>query len=330
MSNNQNLADKEWKGIKLTPIEEEEDGSNNYTEFKQKLLLDLDAAGYLKYVDGPDYNPPVIPKLRLSQQVQGLDSNGASVTITVLGNKTVIATAKQQTEAWLAADKKAHAVIVKAVPIKKLYVVRDCKSAYDAWMALKNEYEPANALTAVTIKQQIISYQCGTHKDPVHWRQVMVQLYQKLRDADPTMIPDSEFAKHLVTLMMQADAWRYCRDSLRDKVCQAEHMGKALSSAAVLEHLKHEEVEMRITPSIVSINALVTGRGINESRDTGDAVPSAYAVGSSNQNDQRNDRAHQQQDKRPTPYNGQPRSAPWLRTFCENVYCKRWKGRQVS
>ncbi|KAJ7815818.1 hypothetical protein B0H14DRAFT_3745143, partial [Mycena olivaceomarginata] len=274
MTNGQNTTtdkEKEWKGIKLTPIKEEEDGSNNYSEFKQKSVLDLDAAGYLQFVDGPDYKPPSIPELRPSQQVQGLDSTGATVTVTVPGNEGLVAAAKKQAEAWLAGDKKAHAVIVKAVPVEKLYVVRDCKSAHEAWVALKNEYEPANALTAVTIKQQIIGHQCAVHDDPVRWRQVMVQLYQKLRDADITMMPDTEFAKHLVTLMTPADEWRYCRDSLRDKVRQGEMMGRPLSSAAVLQRLKHEEVEMKIAPSIVSINALVTGKG--KAREAGDAVP---------------------------------------------------------
>ncbi|KAJ7832137.1 hypothetical protein B0H14DRAFT_3712684, partial [Mycena olivaceomarginata] len=146
-----------------------------------------------------------------------------------------------------------------------------CKSAHDAWVTLKNEYEPANALAAVTIKQQIIGYQCGTHDDPVHWRQTMVQLYQKLRDADPYMMPDDELAKHLVTLMTPSGEWRYCRDSLREKVRQGEVMGKPLSSTAVLQRLKHEEVEMRIASSIVLIYALVAGKG--KVRDVGDAVP---------------------------------------------------------
>jgi hypothetical protein len=276
MTGQSNTTDKEreWKGIKLTPIKEEEDGSNNYSEFKQKSILDLDAAGYWQFVDGPDYKPPSIPELRPSQQVQGLDSTGATITVTVPGNEGVVAVARTQAEAWLAADKKAHAVIVKAVLVEKLYVVRDCKSAHDAWVTLKNEYEPANALTAVTIKQQIIGHQCGAHDDPVRWRQVMVQLYQKLRDADLTMMPDTEFAKHLVTLMTPSNEWRYCRDSLRNKVRQGEMMGRPLSSAAVLQRLKHEEVEMKIAPSIVSINALVTGKG--KGRDTGDAVPRAY------------------------------------------------------
>ncbi|KAF7374996.1 Integrase catalytic domain-containing protein [Mycena sanguinolenta] len=323
MANLQNNAvnnEKEWKGIKLTPIKEEEDGSNNYSEFKQKSVLDLDAAGYWQYVDGPDYNPPAIPELRPSQQVQGLDNTGASITITVPGNENLVAAAKKQAETWLAADKKAHAIIVKAVPFEKLYVVCDCQSAHDAWVALKNEYEPANALTAVTIKQQIIAYQCGTHENPVHWRQVMVQLYQKLRDADPTMMPDTEFAKHLVTLMTQSDDWRYCRDSLREKVRQGEMMGKPVSSAMVLQRLKHEEVEKKIAPSIVSINALTAGKGKTRDRDQGDAVPSAYGAESSNQANRRTDKAHQRQGKRSTPYNTQQRSAP--RIICENSYCE--------
>ncbi|KAJ7700283.1 hypothetical protein B0H14DRAFT_3651430 [Mycena olivaceomarginata] len=218
----------------------------------------------------------------------------------------------------LLATRKPMLSLSKRVPVEKLYVVRDCKSAHEAWVALKNEYEPANALTAVTIKQQIIGRQCAVHDDPVRWHQIMVQLYQKLRDADITMMPDTEFAKHLVTLMTPANEWRYCRDSLCDKVRQGEMMGRPLSSAAVLQRLKHEEVEMKIAPSIVSINALVTGKG--KAREAGDAVPSAYTAGSSNQANHKSDKAHQRQSNRPTPYNGQQRFAP--RTFCENVYCE--------
>jgi len=292
MSTDQN--EKEWKGIKLTPIKEEEDGTNNFNEFKQKSKLELDAAGYWKYVDGPEYNPPVIPKLKLSQQIQGLDGTGATVTVTIPGNEATVVDAKKEAGAWLAADKKAHAIIVKAIPVEKLYVVRDCKSAHDTWVALKNEYEPANALTAMTIKQQIIGYQCGSQDDPVHWRQVMVQLYQKLHDANPFMMPDTEFVKHLVTLMSQSDEWCYCCDSLHDKVHQGETMGRAISSTVVLQRLKHEEVEMKIAPSIVSINALATKRG-RAICDIGDSVvPSSYATaGSSNQNSRQNEKTSQ-------------------------------------
>jgi len=215
------------------------------------------------------------------------------VTITIPGNEALVATAKGDAESWLAGDKKAHAIVVKVVPVEKLYVIHDCKFAHDAWMALKNEYEPANALTAVTIKQQIIGYQCGTQDDPVHWCQVMVQLYQKLHDANLLMMPDTKFAKHLVMLMSHTKEWWYCHDSLCDKVRQGETMGRAVSSATVLQCLKHEEVEMKIAPSIVSINALATKRG-RTTCDVGESVvPSSYAAGSSNQNNHQNEKANQ-------------------------------------
>ncbi|KAJ7688873.1 hypothetical protein B0H17DRAFT_937936, partial [Mycena rosella] len=249
--------EKEWRGLKLTPILEDEDGSNNYSEFKQKATLGLDAVGYWKYIAGDGYNPPVIPVRMSSMQVQGHDTAGNLVTVTIPGNETVVNAAKKNAEAWLLANKKAHALIMKAVLNTKLYVVRECKSAHKAWKALKNGYEPSNTLTAVTIKQQIISYQCGANEDPVNWRQVMIQLYGKLRDADPYMMPDNEFSKHLVTLMSSSDTWRYCRDSLREKVCQGDAIGNPVSSALVISRMKQEEVEMKIAPSIVSINALI-------------------------------------------------------------------------
>ncbi|KAJ7150003.1 hypothetical protein C8R43DRAFT_951564 [Mycena crocata] len=150
--------EKEWKGIKLISSKEEEDGTNNYSEFKQKVILELDAASYWQYVDGLEYN-----------------HSGAQT---------------------------------------KCYVIRDGKSVDKAWIALKNEDEPANALTAVTIRQQIIVFQCTTILllVPSHG-----SAHQKLRDADPSMIPDSEFTKHLVLLMTQHDAWRYCCNWLRDR-----------------------------------------------------------------------------------------------------------------
>ena len=175
-----------------------------------------------------------------------------------------------------------------------------------------------NALTAVTIKQQIIRYKCGAHDDPVCWRQVMVQLYQNLWDANPLMMLDTKFAKYIVTLMSQSNEWHYCCDSLHDKVCQGEIMGRPLSSAVVLQHLKHEEVEMKIAPSIVSINALVTKRKLLDGGDN--VVPSSYTAGSSNQNNCKLDKAHQWQTKHPAPYDNQQWSAPCK--ICENTYCE--------
>ena len=146
----------------------------------------------------------------------------------------------------------------------------------------------------------------------------MVQLYQKLWDADPLMMLDTEFAKHIITLMSQSDEWRYCRDSLRDKVHQGEIMGRPVPSAVVLQRLQHEEVEKGIAPSIVSINTLVTKRKLPDGGDG--TLPSSYTARSSNQNNCKMDKAHQRQIKCPAPYDNQQRSAP--HKICENTYCE--------
>ncbi|KAF9023528.1 hypothetical protein BDZ89DRAFT_955539, partial [Hymenopellis radicata] len=258
MSNTQSGNDeKEWKGIKLTPIKVEEDGTNNYSEFKRKAELDLDAAGYWRYVDGPDYKPAAIPELRQTVQIQGLDSTGATATITVPGNEADVEAAKKAAEAWLLADKRALSIIIKAVPITKLFVVRDCRSAHDAWHALKRQFEPANSLYALTLRNQITGFRCQPGIDPVQWREVMIQLYGKLQDANPGAMTDAEFAKNLVAQMTGSEDWRYCRDSLRESLRLAETINKPLTSAQVIDRLMTEEVEMKIAPSIVSVNALV-------------------------------------------------------------------------
>lgn len=337
-TNNEKPAD--WKRVTLTPIKENDDGTNNYSEFRQKSKLELDAAGYYKYIDGPDYNPPIIPILTSSIQIQGIDPNGASVTVTVPGNETAVAAARKSAEDWLNMDKKALAIVVKAIPSQKLYIIRDCTSAHDAWRALKNEYEPSNALTAVTIKQQIIGNACKTGDDPVHWLQVMIQLYGKLRDADQNIMPDAEFASHLVTLMTDDKNWRFCRDSLLEKLRVGDALRRPISSKIVIDRLKNEEVNQGISPSMVSINALMTSR-----RDTrakvGDAVAGVYSAvpltleqrlggSSSNQESRKVGRTQQRQDRRSTPYNSQQRSESLSRPVCENTFCETPVGHSKS
>lgn len=97
-------------------------------------------------------------------------------------------------------------------------------------------------------------------------------------------------------------------------------MGRTVSSAIILQHLKHEEVEMKITPSIVSINALATKRGMTACNVGDSIVPSLYAAGSSNQNGHENEKVNQQQNKQPVPYDHQQCSVPWK--ICENMYCE--------
>ncbi|KAK6993022.1 hypothetical protein R3P38DRAFT_2568165, partial [Favolaschia claudopus] len=231
--------EKEWRGIKLTSIVENEDGSNNYAEFRTKSKYKLNAAGYWKYIEGDDYQPPVIPKLVQSETHTGFDTDGNEVTIQTRGNEVEVNVAKKNAEAWLTQDKRALAIIVEAVPVTKLYAVEDCKSAHDAWIALRDEFEPTNVLLAVTLKSQITSLMCTTN--PVAWRVEMLEKYHRLRRADATMLPDHEFAKCLITNMSQGDKWQFCRDSLLDDMTNSEKGGKPLTSSFVLARLQREE-----------------------------------------------------------------------------------------
>ncbi|KAJ3757974.1 hypothetical protein EV360DRAFT_44907, partial [Lentinula raphanica] len=249
---------KDWKHIILTPIKEADDGSNNYNEFKRKSMFELDAAGYWKYIDGVDYNPPQIPILQPTREMRGLDLAGNPSTFRIPGNEAEVQAARDKAKGWLEGDKKALAIIVRAVPVEKLYLLEECTSAHAAWKALKNEYEPTNTLSALTIMQQIIGNQCKLEDNPVAWLEVMVRLYGRLRDADPKMMSDWDFAKHLITLMTRDENWRYCRDELRNKLRVAEIAGRTFSSQSVVRRLKDEEVELGIAPYIASLNTIMT------------------------------------------------------------------------
>ncbi|KAF8206776.1 hypothetical protein K438DRAFT_1816406 [Mycena galopus ATCC 62051] len=124
--------------------------------------------------------------------------------------------------------------------------------------------------------------------------------------------------------MSQSDKWRYCRDSLREKVRQGDAMQMPVSSTYVISRLKEEEVEMQIAPSIVSINALVAGKAKGRAFNSGNVeTPNAYAAGPSGQspyqNGRKNDKGNQRQARRPAPYNSQQRGP---RPVCENAFCE--------
>lgn len=130
--------------------------------------------------------------------------------VTVPGNEKEVKQARVMNKAWLNGDAQTLAIIVDAVLQGKLYIVKACETAHEAWRALKAEYEPNNSLTVITIKHQISMYSCKPGDDPVAWLRVMIELYQKLKEADPRLMGDLEFAKTLVTLMTTDKKWRYC------------------------------------------------------------------------------------------------------------------------
>lgn len=158
-SDTNNKKKSDWKTIVLTPIKEDEDSSNNYNKFRTKSTLELDAAGYWKFIDGPEYDPPSIPELKPSTMVEGLNDQGEKVTVRIPGNEILVNALKEEAKDWLDGDKKALSFIVKAIPVQKLYIVQECSNAHSAWawFALKNKYEPSNSLTAIATSNRSLA-----------------------------------------------------------------------------------------------------------------------------------------------------------------------------
>ncbi|KAJ3816397.1 hypothetical protein F5880DRAFT_1512700 [Lentinula raphanica] len=184
--------------------------------------------------------------------------------------------------------------------------------------------------------QQIIGNQCKPEDDPVAWLEVMIRLYSRLRDADPKMMSDWDFAKHLITLMTRDENWRYCRDELRNKLRIAEIAGRPFPSQFVVRRLKDEEVELGIAPYVASLNTIMaTSKGKTVERNQ--AVPGVYSVNDI-ANNASGSRQLRRDDRRFKPYPNQRGAAVSIRplsTFnpnliCENTYCVFPQGHTVE
>ncbi|KAF9060016.1 hypothetical protein BDP27DRAFT_1430583 [Rhodocollybia butyracea] len=142
MSTNNSKYD--WKRITLTPIKENPDCTNNFAELKHKTTIKLEAHSLWK--------------------VQGLDTSGNAINITLQGNEPAVALAKQIHNDWLETDKHVLSLINDVVPIQKTWVIQKCKSSHDTWNALCKEFKPNNSLTAMNINQQISTFSCQPAK----------------------------------------------------------------------------------------------------------------------------------------------------------------------
>ncbi|KAF9075263.1 hypothetical protein BDP27DRAFT_1315787 [Rhodocollybia butyracea] len=293
------MADDTAESWTLIPIKEKEDGSNNYAQFKFRSTCYLRAVGYLKYIE--DSNPPVIPKLCPPHRIQGLDAAGNNKTITIPSNEVEVANAEANAKHWRAEDQEVLALIVQAVPVEKRYVVNDCHTAHEAWEALRNEYEFPNKLIAMDIMRQMIGMPCGQGDDPVRWLCTMRQLRSKLCAASMDLMPDSEYAVHLVMLMSKDPEWRYCRDSLLHDLVTASAEGRPLSSSVVIERLRDKEIDLGIAPCLISIKNLVASARTTKRHDN--AVPSAHSAGGA---PAPSDNRQRRQGRRPAPYSSRP------------------------
>jgi hypothetical protein len=242
MSTNTNPTKTERdKTLKLTLLTDDGD-SNNFDEFEHKAKLDLRSANYWQYVEGPTSTPPIIPRFRRAVKATGLDDDGNQRTINQASNEDAVKQAIADAMPWSEGDAKALAAIVKAVPASKLHLVKKFSHAKEVWDALKAEYRSVNSMKAARLKQQIVGYRFIDGYDMTKWRGDMQRMYQDLCTIDDNIMPDNEFARHLVIMMPNTGPWRYLASQLADEM---RNMPAAMNSTHVLAKLRDEDEQIR-------------------------------------------------------------------------------------
>jgi hypothetical protein len=195
--------------IHLTPLIVNLNGTNNYQEFAFKGRKDFDVAGYWKYVGGPEYSKPVISDLVPATRQLGRLDNGEEHVFT---NEAAVEAARKEHKSWFEGDQTVLALIIKAVLGTHLHIIHSCKSSKTVWDALQKKFAPINLITAIALKQFIVSNKCGS--DIPTWLDKMEQAWDNLQLANPKMITHGEYAGHIVTLMTDDPEWQSAKDNV--------------------------------------------------------------------------------------------------------------------
>lgn len=231
--------EKEFK-IELLKIKHDGD-NNNYAEFEYKSKLKLQDLGLWKYIQGPESVPPQVPALRRTTVIQAPDATTQEMrSVTIEGNEAEVAAARQAAEPWRKGDLRTHRLIVEAVPSEKMSVVRLASTAQAAWMALREDYRPINALRAQRLHQDIMSYKCNPGVDATRWVDKIRSMYAELMDQDMTRMSDITFAPTLAGLIPTDDTWRSFAQRLRDDMDRADADRTPFSSSKVIQRIKAE------------------------------------------------------------------------------------------
>jgi hypothetical protein len=89
---------------------------NNFGEWETQSYHKLRDWDMLKYVEGPDSLPPIIPTLRHTTSHRGINEAGRLSTIHIPGNEEEYEDAVRRAVPWMNGNNSALARIVAAVP----------------------------------------------------------------------------------------------------------------------------------------------------------------------------------------------------------------------
>ena len=259
-----------------------DDGNNNnYGEWETKAYHILRSWDLLKYIEGEESTPPVIPTLRQEQTYDGYNDAQQLTRIRVSGNKDAYDAAVAKAVPWTTSNNLCLSKIVNAVPNIQLHLVRRAKYAKEAWENLKAYYQPGNTLRAATLKSDLTGYRCQGNMNISTWLADMQRLYDTLYGTSPDAMDDSAFAIAIIDNMPQEDsAWRGFVSEMRTKLRQYETSvpPTPIQSTEFITLIRDEfwfrhRDDPQLNAHVFSARSQVDKRGSKRARDNNSGTP---------------------------------------------------------
>lgn len=156
------------------------------------------------------------------------------------GNEEAVEKVKQEAGLWYQKDIKVLTMIVDAVPSSRLFIVKDCNTAKEAWEVIKKEFRPANCIRVQALKNFISQHRFDHGMDIMAWRAKMRESYSQLMDLDPEAMKDEEFACHIISILPTEGQWHFLAEVLTRYQQDCDKDGKRPSSLKVMEKIREE------------------------------------------------------------------------------------------
>lgn len=191
--------------------------TNDYAAWVAVAAAELRGYDLWKYIEGDESVAPPIPDLIPTQKITGVgQTDNQQQVFIVQGNEAAVLAAKATWEPWTKGDDKAKLLILKAIPTRKIPLVKHAKTAKETWAALRDDYLPVNLMRASLLHQRMMGFACKPGWSVSTWVEKMRDLHTKLTDQDPRRMTDVELAQSIVNLLPVDDAWRTFTRTLRE------------------------------------------------------------------------------------------------------------------
>lgn len=242
---------------------EDRGNDNNYHYWASCAKDRLEQLSLWKYIEGPDSVAPTIPKLVKTYEYDALLATTveARVKARMLGNEKEYEEAVKKALPWRIGDLSARTLLKEAIPAHRAPAISLCTTAKEIWIALREEFAPANETQAATLHQKILAYVCTADLDVQKWLDNVRNMYYFLVRSAPDRMTDEEFARTIANLLPTNDEWRAFNTILNNEMTTRRQAEKPMRSSEVIQRIKAEDWSHRrddpeIFPQIHSLEAM--------------------------------------------------------------------------